>query len=332
MNLPTEVAPLEAELNRVLGMYEEDEKRLAQSTTPEIDRIFFGSTKKLRHELEKRLHRAKAERRYEVISLRLGGNQLAEGGMPLRLLAKCSEYLNAAIEQSAWRVWDKQGDAARIAPEFTRQLDLQLAEIGIGSTRLAIVGNTAPDLTGISALETAFRGIFDVLGADIDALTDRVHAIGIRAGKSLCDLLRLFERQNIAADLTWRAPDRAYRWQGNAPEITRVRTLLDDIGEPTTTTESFRARVNVLSIRNRMEVERLDTGEKVHLSYHRSLANAVQELRLARECSLVVETTIYPFAASRRKRNAYRLLELEQARPGDRQVDLASGDDSRTPY
>ena len=315
MNLPTEIAPLEAELNRLLGLYDEDEKRLAQSTTPEVDRIFFASTKKLRNELERRLQRAKAERRYEVISLRLRGNQLADGGMPLRLLAKFSEYLNAAVEQAAWRVWDKQGDATRIDPEFVRQLDLQLADVGIGSTRLAIVGNTAPDLTGVSALETALRGTFDVLGADMEALADRVHAVGIRAGKSLCDLLTLFERENLAADLAWRAPDRAYEWRGEPREITRVRALLDDIGEPTIITESFSARVNVLSIRNRMEIERLDTGEKVRLSYHKSLAETVQELRLADECSLVVETTVYPFATSRRKRNAYRLIELEQRSP-----------------
>ena len=315
MNLPTEIAPLEAELNRLLGLYDEDEKRLAQSTTPEVDRIFFASTKKLRNELERRLQRAKAERRYEVVSLRLRGNQLANGGMPLRLLAKFSEHLNAAVEQAAWRVWDKQGDATRIDPEFVRQLDLQLADVGIGSTRLAIVGNTAPDLTGVSALETALRGTFGVLGADMEALADRVHAIGIRAGKSLCDLLTLFERENLAADLAWRAPDRAYEWRGEPHEITRVRALLDDIGEPTIITESFSARVNVLSIRNRMEIERLDTGEKVRLSYHKSLAETVQELRLADECSLVVETTVYPFATSRRKRNAYRLIELDQRNP-----------------
>ena len=319
MNLPTEIAPLEAELNRLLGMYEEDEKRLAQSATPEIDRIFFASTRKLRHELEERLRRAKAERQHEVVSLRLRGNQLADGGIPLRLLAKFSEHFSAAVEQSAWRVWDKQGDATRIDPAFIRQLDLQLAEVSAGSTRLAVIGNTAPDLTGVSALETALRGVFDVLGADVEALADRVHVIGFRAGKSLCDLLRLFERENIAADLAWRAPDKPYEWLGSAPEITRVRTLLDDIGEPETTTESFQARVNVLSIRNRMEIERLDTGEKLRLSYHKSLANAVQELRLADQCSLVVETTAYPFVASRRKRNAYRLVALKQREHDDRQ-------------
>jgi len=63
MNFPIEIPDLEAELHRVLGMCEEDEKALAKSTTPQVDGIFLTSLNKLRHELEKRLHRAKAERR-----------------------------------------------------------------------------------------------------------------------------------------------------------------------------------------------------------------------------------------------------------------------------
>ena len=83
MNLPTEIAALEAELNRVIRLYDEDEKRLAQTTTPEVDRIFFGSTKKLRHEIKRRLQRAKAERQCEVAGLKLG-NQLAEESVEQR--------------------------------------------------------------------------------------------------------------------------------------------------------------------------------------------------------------------------------------------------------
>ena len=148
----------------------------------------------------------------------------------------------------------------------------------------------------------------------MDAVSERVHAVGFRAGKSLCDFLTVLERENVAVDLTWRAPDKSYEWHGDSREITRVRALLDDIGEPTTTTETFHARINVLSIRNRMEVERLDTGEKLRLSYHKSLADAVQDRRLADECVLQVEKTVYPFVASRRKRNAYRLVELAAAK------------------
>ena len=80
MNFPTEIPDLEAELHRVLGMCEEDEKALAESTTPEIGGIFLASLHKLRGELEKRLHRAKAERRHEVIGLKLEGARLARPG------------------------------------------------------------------------------------------------------------------------------------------------------------------------------------------------------------------------------------------------------------
>lgn len=313
MNFPTEIPDLEAELQRLVGMCEEDERALAESTNPDVDGIFLASLNKLRLELEKRLHRAKAERRYEVIGLNLDGARLAKGGVPLRLLAKLTDHLNAALEQSAWRVWDPQGDAARVDTGFIRELDLQLTDIGIGSTHLVIIGNTAPDLTGVSALETALREVFGVLNADVDAVSDRVNAVGFRAGKSLCDFLTVLERENMAADLTWSASDRRYEWHGDSQEITRVRALLDDIGEPTTTTESFRARINVLSIRNRMEVERLDTGETLRLSYHKSLTDAVQKRRLADQCVFQVEKTVYPFVASRRKRDAYRLVELAAA-------------------
>lgn len=311
MNFPTDIPELEADLARVLGIQEARERAIAKSAAPDIESIFLSSTMRLREELERRLRAAKAERAHEVVSLRLSGAQLAEGRMPLRLLPKLTDPLNAALEQSAWRVWDSRGDASRIDPGFIRELDLQLADIGAGSTRLAIVGNTAPDLTGVSALETALRDVFDVLAADVDAMMDRVHAIGFRAGKSLCDFLRLLERENLAVDLTWTAPDQAYEWHGNAQEVTRVRALLDDIGQPTTTTESFCGQVNVLSIRNRMEIERLDTHEKIRLSYHKSLTDSVQQLRLADELTFKVEKTMYPFVASSRKRNAYRLVDLE---------------------
>lgn len=60
MNLPTDIPALEAELRKLCIMYDEGERRLAQSPTQEIDRIFFASTKQLRHELERRLQCAKA--------------------------------------------------------------------------------------------------------------------------------------------------------------------------------------------------------------------------------------------------------------------------------
>ena len=63
MNFPTEIPALEAELRKLRAMHDEDERRLAQSPTPEIHRIFFASTKKLLRTLERRLQCAKAAQR-----------------------------------------------------------------------------------------------------------------------------------------------------------------------------------------------------------------------------------------------------------------------------
>ena len=187
-------------------------------------------------------------------------------------------------------------------------LDLRLVGLEIGSTELVILGNTAPDLSVVSALEAALRDVFDLLGSDIDNFADRVHAIGINAGKSMAVFLSRLESAYLAPDLEWHAPDRTYRWDGRPTEVTGVRALLDEIGEPTTTTESVVSTVNVLSIRNRIEIQRSDAGAKLRLGYHKTLADQVHELRLGDTRLFKVERTTCPFDVSKRKRDTYRLI------------------------
>lgn len=78
MNFPTDIPGLEAELNRVLGMCEQDEQTLAHSTMPEVDKIFLSSTEKLRSHLEQLLNHAKSERAHETINSRIEAPQLIQ--------------------------------------------------------------------------------------------------------------------------------------------------------------------------------------------------------------------------------------------------------------
>ena len=310
MNYPDDIAGLERELLRVTGIVERDEELVARSKRPKVESIFLASTTKLRKDIQRRLRIAKAERAHEVVRLRLDGAHLATGTLPLRALANFITPFNAVLEQSAWRFWDRAGDVSRIDRKFVRHLDLRLVGLEMGSTELVILGNTAPDLSGVSALESVLRDVFDLLGSDLDGFADHVHAIGIDAGKSMAAFLSRLESEYLAADLEWHAPDRIYRWDGRPTEVTRVRALLDDIGEPTTTTECVLATVNVLSIRNRIEIQRRDTGEKLRLGYHKTLADEVQELRLGDTRLFEVDRTIYPFVVSKRKRDTYRLTKV----------------------
>ena len=310
MNHPDDIAELERELQRVVGFVDRDEELVARSKRPKVESIFLASSTKLRKDIQRRLRIAKAERAHEVVRLRLDGTHLATGTIPLRTLANFIMPFNAVLEQSAWRFWDRAGDASRIDQKFVRHLDLRLAGLEMGSTELVILGITAPDLSGVSALESALRDVFELLDSDVDNFADHVHAIGINAGKSMAVFLSRLESEYLGVDLEWHAPDRSYRWDGRPTEVTRVRALLDEIGEPTTTTECVLATVNVLSIRNRIEIQRPDTGEKLRLGYHKTLADQVHELRLGDTRLFEVERTIYPFVVSKRKRDTYRLTRV----------------------
>ena len=312
MNYPQEIAEIEAELSRVLGMVEDDESAISRSKRPMVERIFLASSKKLRADLQKQLHMAKAERAHETIRLRFEGARFSTGTLPLRAIAKFLVPFNAALEQSAWRFWDREGISSKIDPKFIRQLDLRLAGLHMGSTELVILGNTAPDLSGVSALESSLRDLFDLLRSDIENFADCVHAIGTRAGKSMAEFLSRLESEHLSIDLEWKASNTTYRWEGRPTEITRVRSLLEEIGEPHSSNEQFTGTVNVLSIRNRIEIQNCSTGEKLRAGYHNSLAENVHDLRLGDKRLFQVERTVYPFVVSKRKRDTFRLVDVTE--------------------
>ena len=311
MNYPDDIAELESMLERVLGMVERDEAAASRSEEPGANKLFLSSSKKMRTDLRTKLREAKAERAHEVVRLTIHAPHLGTGTLPLRVLFNFVTPLNAVLEQSAWRFWDRTGDVSRIDQKFVQHLDLRLAGLAQGSTELVILGNTSPDLSGVSALESALHDVFELLESDIDAFADRVHAIGISAGKSLGELLSRVESEHAAIELAWRAPNKSYQWDGSPTEVTRIRTLLEEIGEPDTVTEQVHGTVNVLSVRNRIEIQRCDTGEKLRVGYHKSVADEVHELRLDETRIFEIEKTIYPFVVSKRKRDTYRLLGIK---------------------
>lgn len=305
-----QISELESELAIVRGFYEADEKAFSESADPLADKIFYSSTKKRKQDLEKQLFLLKSERAHELLSLRLIGNQMA-GSIKLRSLTKIVEPLNALLEQCAWKFWDKEGRADRIEETFSNLLDLRLAGIESGSTKLLILGNTSPDLTGDSALEEGLKNIFNVLASSNDEFSDSVHAIGIHACRSLSRLMDVMEKQNLAAEFSWGGPDRDYTWEGRPAEIVRIKSILDEIDEPHTETQTITGLIQMLSIRNRIEIYCPELEKKISLGYHRSLSKDVESLHLGDKKIFVIEKTTYSFKASSNKRDVYTLKSIK---------------------
>lgn len=316
-----DIAKLEQEVALVQRMVFSDEDNLAASEYPIVDRIFLSSSSKLLHDLQRQLHEAKAERAFEVVRFRLIGSQM-EGSIRLRSLVKLVTPLNQLLEHCSWRVWDKDGDGTKMDDTFTSLLDLRLAGIHTGSTELVIMGNTAPDLTGISALQDGLKNLFSMLRASTEEIPEIINEVGISAAKAAGTLLSELERHSIAAELHWNAPGNPLYWEGRPAEISRIKAVLEEIGEPVTELITIRGTVQVLSVRSKIEIRdtREDPPKKVVASYHHSLLEEVQELRLGDRRDFLIERTTYPLSMSRKKRNAYRLKSIDLCDPNKESI------------
>lgn len=304
------IAELEEELATVRSFFEYDERTLNESSDPLTDKIFYTSSKKLKEDIEKKLFLLKSERAHELFQLRLIGTQMT-GSIKLKSLAKIIEPLSSLLEQSAWKFWDKEGRADRIEETFSNLLDLRLANIEAGSTRLLITGNTSPDLTGDSPLEEGLKNVFQVLTSSNDEISDNIHAIGMQACRSLSKLMETLEKQNIAAEFSWFAPNnRNYFWEGRPSEIVRIKSILDEIDEPKIESLSVTGLIQMLSVRNRIEIYCPELEKKISLSYHRSLAKEVEDLHLGDKKTFIIEKTTYSFKASSNKRDVYSLKSI----------------------
>lgn len=305
------ITEIEKELRVISNIDERNWGGVRESSKPQIDKVFAVSSAKRRAMLERELHDAKSERAYELFGLRLHSPQFSPGTISLRVLAKVSSVLNDAIEHSAWREWDVNGDRNNVDEGFRRLINLRLAGINAGSTELVFLGNTAPDLTGESALESGLKNIFGVLVAENNDIPDMVNGIGKQATKSVMQLMKTFEAENISVEFSWTSPEEKLYWDGRSDQITRIRALLEEFGESKTTQLKISGVVCALS-RKRIQIESVD-GEKFSVRYHRVSAEKVNELHLDQRCTFLVEETTYPSDKIGIKRAAYRLLDVDQA-------------------
>ena len=302
------IADIEKEVEVVRRIDERNRRAVESSERPLVEEVFAASSDKRRKIVEKELKDAKSERAHELFGLRLHSPQFSPGTIPLRVLVRLAPLLNNALEQTAWHEWDINGDATSVDDGFRRLINLRLAGIREGSTELVLLGNIAPDLTGESALENGLRNFFDVLSAPNDQLADVVNSIGKKATKAVVHLMKAFEIENMAAEFSWRAPNDVYHWDGRLNEITRIRALLEELGDPITRDITVVGVVGTLT-RRRVQIE-VDNGDKINARYHHSLSEKVNALHLDECREFEVEVTSYPLDTFAMKRNAYRLVGI----------------------
>lgn len=249
-----------------------------------------------------------AEKAGELVDLRFIGPQ-ADGSISLESFIKIMTPLSTAWRFAANRL--KFGkDEGRTEPGISDALNLKLAGLSYGSTRVSITGSTLPDLAGDSLLQSVLTQTFELLNSKNEDFYYAVESFGARAAAQLRDSMNEINKAGLAVEYTWKSPSEKYFWKGTPAEIIRIKSLLDGLHDPEEYPEVISGVVSKIADTGRLEL-RTNEG-KVQIRFPAALSGQAEQLRISMATEIEVQTTRYHNPALNRdifKRVMVRVLD-----------------------
>lgn len=304
------IKKLEAKIIQAETLLDYKSERLLKGDSFALE-LSITSLKLHIEDLSYQLKTAKDQRKKEVIELRLIGNEVNDGSVPLDLLANLSKYFSGLITAAAAKLKTGQDASGAIPSEITYPLNLRFADILPGSSRLFITGDTSPDLFGESLLENSLNGLFELLNSDFnEGLIDQVHFMGLRSTRNLAEFLKVLRRRGLELDLSWSAPnDNKLFWKGNRERIEILERLLDGFSVSDPIDMTVTGVVELISRSGKLDIRQVDS-DLIKVTYSKKLFEEVRKLRLGDIVQLhCKETTVFNSSTEEEKKR-YSLLRI----------------------
>jgi hypothetical protein len=229
----------------------------------------------------------------EFLELRLKANQFEGGSAPLRVIAKITEKLRQMFGYAALRLTRGAISRKRVPDSVYDDLDLRLAALLPGSSRLVITSTANRDLWGDGLSKSAFERFFRVLeseGKGSDFL-ESINDFGPAGSKHLLKTLNTIRNETAEVDISWRyAGSEVRKWVGNAEKISDVCSALGVTEVNLKSEDILSGVVELLSKRERIHLKS-DSGEVVRVLFPKSLLPIVSGLHLDQRVKLRCSVT-----------------------------------------
>lgn len=259
------------------------------------------------HFIERQLALAEAEEIGELVDLRLIGPR-ANGSISLDWFVAAMGPLSKAWKLAAHRLRYGHDASRAVGADVVSALNLKLAGLAYGSTRIFVTGNAMPDMTGESLLQATLTQTFRLLNSQQDDFYDAVDAVGGKSAHQLSEFMKSLDDAGFAAQFTWESPKGRQYWEGRPDEITRIRALLDTLKEPERYEETIKGRVAGITDTGRLDL-RTDEG-KVSIRFPLNLTEQVQRLTITSETEIKVQTARYWDSVEKRDIFKRQLLQV----------------------
>jgi hypothetical protein len=305
-----EIKKIEAQIIEIAKMLEQAEALLLAEPNNFSYQINIDTIKSQISELEKQLQHEKAKRDKEVIEIRLIGKS-ANGTLPLEVLAKLADGFSGTIlNASLFIQFGKKKNKEKIK-EVHDIVDLRLAGIATGSTRLFITAKNAPDLFGRSLSEESLNHSFNLLQSQSpEELTQSASKIGKDGVKKLYKFITTISNADLEVDLNWTSPTNdKFEWKGNKETLLKVAQSLNNLQISDPEIVLFSGELIGISMRRTFEIK-TDDKKTIKGSYPNELIKEAKTLTIGAHYRGVLEKKTIINSATESERVFYTLISI----------------------
>lgn len=262
-------------------------------------------------ELTRDLIREKNERNCELIELRLSGKRAHHGTLPLDLLGRLVIAFSDSLHHTSHKIQFGNNKGHHQMTEVKQTLDLRLAGISTGSTRLMISGQTNPDLFGRSLMEESLQSTFNLLQAeDFDKLTDAAVSCGTMGVTKLRTFLTTITNNELELEMNWDTPRfQNISWVGEKRRIQEVSNSLGHFEKSKPIEFPFEAVMITSSLKGNFEL-RLSDKRTVKGTYPKNLLETVKQIAIGDDCSGILEETRITNPVTLKEKSVFSLKHI----------------------
>ena len=249
---------------------------------------------------------------FEVIDFRMKAPTLKSGPIPLNFIANLTEAIRTMIGYAALRVIKGGIDRKRVPKDVYMDLDLRLAAILPGSSRLIVTGNSDRDLFDDGTLKGVLSRMFSVLDTfgEGPEFIDAINELGASSARKLKEFLRIIINNSAEAEITWKyAGEKIKAWSGTQEGINKVISALDVTEIIEQEKIKLTGKVELLSKRERIDL-RVTDNELIRILYPKILLPKVATLHLEQEVSLLCQVTEADNPLTNESSIFYELLDI----------------------
>ena len=248
----------------------------------------------------------------ELVEFRLKASRFQDGSIPLRLLARAVDEIRQMLGYAALRLSHGGLDRKRVPEELYDELDLRLAAVLPGSSRLLITTAANRDLLDDGLAKLSLDRVFRVLesGGEGQEFLEAITDLGPASARRMRRLLHLIRDASSELDLSWRYSGETVRqWDGSDKVLLSVTHALD-VTELNSREEVFlEGVIELLSKRERIHLLTA-SGHTIRVLFPKRLLPRVSELHLDQHVNLhfSVTETSNPFTGE--LSTFYELLDV----------------------